>query len=305
MFASLASRITAVRRITLFAFSLFAALTPARAHAQRQQSDPVKTTSSAWVIGDKSPQDGSILEAWFDRRVPPTTQPNHEVTVGSPSDIAVWLRTDSQSCRETESKARKVTDATDGPLLYVCTRLRNTGDFRLVAENGAPELIVSDSIKVAQSNLVSPSVSAAITTIVGFLAGLLTSYVQGLIQLKREDVSTQKAVEKTLAQILSREILDNQNELQSLIGGGTPVLLKTAAYNNAEALGPIAWGYLGSPAAASYRRNIDDLYKKHIPAYQAAVRTWNVASPQDKPAALVQVQAAATLLVKKLREFKE
>jgi hypothetical protein len=292
-----------MRRIALFAFSLLALA--ARAHAQSQQSEPAKTPPSAWVIGDKSPPRGSILEAWFDRHVPPTTDPTHEVTVGSPSDMTVWLRTDSQSCRETESKARRVTDTTDGPLLYVCARLRTTGDFRLVAASGAPALIVSDSMKVADAELVSPAVSAAITTIVGFLVGLLTSYVQGLVQLKREDASTQKAVEKTLAHVLSREILENHDELQRVMGGGSPVLLKTAAYNNAAALGAIAWGYLGSLSAARYRRNIDDLYRGHIPDYQAAVKAWDAASAQDKSAALVRVQAAATSLVEKLRDFRE
>lgn len=267
-------------------------------------SETAKTPPSPWVIGDSAPQNGRVVEAWFDRRVPPTVNPTSLVTVGSPSKMSVWLRTVKQSCQETEPTARRATDQTDGPLLYVCARLRDTGEFRLVAATDAPVLIVSDAIKVADAELVSPAVSAAITTIVGFLVGMATSYVQGAIQLRREDKSTQKAVEKTLVEVLAREILDNHNELHQVIAGGTPTLLKTAAYNNDAKLGSIAWGYLNSPAAAGYRQNLDTLYKTDIPVYQAAVKAWTDTGAANTPEALAPVVAAAIVLVARLGQFK-
>jgi hypothetical protein len=292
--------------LRLFATLSLVALVYVVGQAKSQAVEPNGSGASPWVVGDKAPRAGAIFEAWFDRRVPPNLSAVHEVVVGSPAYIGVWLRTEKQSCLEAEASARRITNADDGSLLYVCAKPARPGDYSLVAAVGAPTLVVSESIKVAAAGGMSPAASAAITTIVGFLIGILTSYVQGLIQLNREEASTRKAAEKSLASVLTDEIFTNSKELQRVIDGGdNPVPLKTPAYNNADKLGPIAWGYLDSPAAVGYRRQIDIVYKTHIPAYQVVVEAWKVAAPADRAKALEQVRTAAAALLGKLSGAKE
>ncbi len=286
--------------------ALCAALVPIRAAAQSESAaGPATPAPSPWVIGDTSPSVDSVVEAWFDRTIAPTPSPTHRVTLGSPSDLSVWLRTSEQSCRTTETHARRTTDQTDGPLLFVCARLRDTGSFRLVAASGAPRLIVSEPITVADAEWVSPAMSASLTTLVGFLAGLLTSYVQGLVQLKRDDEKVRQAVAKTLAEVLSPELIAIQARLKDVIAGGVPESLQVTAYNDAKALGPLAWGYLNSPAALHYLKKLDVLYGKDILAYQDAVIAWAAANGPDKPPARAAVQAEAVSLYDKIRSVQE
>jgi hypothetical protein len=288
------------------------AATAAQAHTHADNGDDGDKAAkgaaapASWILGDSNPRAGAVLEAWFDRGAAPGADPHYEVVVGSPSDLAVWLRTGTQTCRDTEQAARGKTTPDDGGLLYVCVRLRHPGKFRLAAAAGQRSPIVSDPIEVVSEEIVSPAVAAAITTLVAFLLGIGTTVFQGWFQTKQEKDRVQHQARKTLAEVLTREILENQQRLQAVVDGTTtPEFLVSSAYNNETALGPIAWGYLQG-AGTSYRQKIDDLYSVKMLPYKKAMHAWDVAATaEQKAAALDKVRTAATVLLKDLHAHKE
>lgn len=264
---------------------------------QAQEKGLETAERTPWIAGNTGPASGTIFEAWFDRSVVDPHNRMPDVEVGSPSDIAIWLRRSGETCASAEAAARKRTDSSDGAVLYACIRPRVAGTFRLVASTGAAPLFVSEPIEVAAGRVLSPTVAAVLSTLLGFLAGLLTSYVQGRMQLAREEESTRNTVEATLAKVLSAEMFENQQTVDRVASGGEPQILKTAAYNNASDLGPLAWGYLSSAKTAAYRERIDKFYTTQIIPYQGAVRAWQTAQPADKPTRHAEAMAQAEALL--------
>jgi hypothetical protein len=268
-----------------------------------QERPEEKATPSPWVIGNTAPPAGAIFEAWLDRALldPKNPKLDAAVTVGSPSDMSVWLRTGKETCATSEAAARRTTKADDGRLLYVCARPRSSGKFVLTASASGAPIVVSDAIEVTARRTFSPTATAVfttlLTTIVGFFVGLLTSYVHGRMQHAREEETLRKTVDTTLSKVLSSEMLENKQILDRVAQGGDPEILKTAAYNNADALGPLVWGFLDSAKAASYRSRIDTYYQTKIKPYQDAVRAWNTAEQADKDLRRAEAKRQAEALI--------
>jgi hypothetical protein len=266
-------------------------------------TDSAAPAPSAWVVGDTSPRVGTLFEAWFNRGAAGAA--DRPVTVGAPGSLQVWLRRSSEDCAAVESAGRRTTTNGDGGLLYVCARATNPGEARLVASTGAPALAVSDPVTIRSRWAVGDTLAAVLTTAVGFVGGLLTSLLTGWLQdrqtLAREKRTVAEQVHATLAKVLSAEVLANSAAISAFLDGAAPpVILQTAAYNDAAALGKTAWDYLDGVELAAYRKRIDDLYAA-IPAYQRAVQAWLDANANDKPARLAAARTEAERVRQRLR----
>ena len=265
-----------------------------------QETPAEKPTPSPWVIGNTAPPAGAIFQAWLDRGLVDPKNPNAVVTVGSPSDMTVWLRTANETCTASETAARRTTKIDEGRRLYVCARPMSSGSFRLAATAGT-STVVSDKIDATAGRAFSPTVTTVVTTLLttflGFLVGLLTSHIQERRQKSREEEALRSTVDTTLAKVLSAEILEHQQTLQGVVNGGDPEILKTSAYNNAEAMGSLVWRYLNSAKAKDYRGQIDAYYRTKITAYQAAARAWKAAEEKDKNARRAEATTLAEALL--------
>jgi hypothetical protein len=172
------------------------------------------------------------------------------------------------------------------------------GKVKLAAAAGGPALLVSDSITVASRFVLGPTAASLLTAAVGFISGLLTSFVTGIAQdarqRRREREIASNAAQATLAKVLSAEILANAVAIDSFLKAGQdPATLATGAYNSTDQASQLAWAYLERTEFAAYRARIDSLYRDFIPPYQQAVEAWRDAPEPKRAGALADVRRRA------------